>query len=173
VALAGAHVITGPLKWYTVAETLRAAVHAELTTTPARSSVVPGAIAWDECDCGLLAVSVAQVFLTETFPDQLSRRVGNACDAPWEVAEIVIQVVRCAPNPEDTVTPPTTGALDTSAQELLRDAYEMMRAVSVKLCEMNKAREISDFMMRPLTAQGPTGGCVGNELRAYVALPRN
>jgi hypothetical protein len=38
---------------------------------------------------------------------------------------------------------------------------------------MNQARDISDFMLRPLTAQGPTGGCVGNELRAVVSLPRN
>ena len=71
--------ISGPGKWYTVAETLRQAVHTELTTTPQRSGVVPGQIAWDECDCGLLAVSVAQIYLTETFPDPLSRRFGNAC----------------------------------------------------------------------------------------------
>jgi hypothetical protein len=166
-------VITGALKWHTVAESLRAAVHAELTTEPARSSVVPGAIAWDECDCGLLAVSVAQVFLTEQFPDQLARRIGNACDAPYEVGEFVIQVVRCAPNPDDAGTPPTTAELDTSAQEVLTDAYEMLKGASVKLCQMNAAREISDFMLRPLTAQGPAGGCVGNELRAYVALLRN
>ena len=165
--------ITGALKWYTVASTLEQAVYAELTTKPDRHSVVPGAIAWDECDCGLLAVSVARIFLTETFPDELSRRIGNACDAPWEVGEIVIQVVRCAPNPDDPLTAPTTTELDASAQEVLRDAYEMLYAVSVKLCEMNQAREISDFMLRPLTAQGPGGGCVGNELRAYVSLPRN
>lgn len=165
--------ITGALKWYTVASTLEQAVYAELTTKPTRHSVVPGAIAWDECDCGLLAVSVARVFLTETFPDELARRVGNACDAPWEVAEIVIQVVRCAPNPDDPLTAPTTTELDASAQEVLRDAYEILKGASVKLCEMNKARDISDFMLRPLTAQGPAGGCVGNELRAYVALPRN
>lgn len=165
--------ITGELKWYTVASTLEQAVYAELTTKPTRHSVVPGAIAWDECDCGLLAVSVAQVYLTETFPDQLARRVGNTCDAPWEVAELVIQVVRCAPNPDDPLTAPTTAELDTSAREVLTDAYEMLSAVSVKLCQMNAAREISDFMLRPLTAQGPSGGCVGNELRAYVSLPRN
>ncbi|MEU9670405.1 hypothetical protein AB0E25_33495 [Streptomyces bobili] len=165
--------ITGELKWYTVAETLRAAVHAELTTEPARSSVVPGVIAWDECDCGLLAVSVAQIYLTEQFPNPLAQRVGNGCDAPWEVAELVIQVVRCAPNPDDPMTAPTPAELAASAQEVLRDAYEMMRAASVKLCEMNAARDISDFMLRPLTAQGPAGGCVGNELRAYVSLPRN
>lgn len=165
--------ITGELKWYTVASTLEQAVYDELTTKPDRHSVVPGAIAWDECDCGLLAVSVARIFLTETFPDELSRRIGNACDAPYEVGEFVMQIVRCAPNPDDLGNAPTTAELDASAQEVLRDAYEMLHAVSVKLCQMNAAREISDFMVRPLTAQGPSGGCVGNELRAYVALPRN
>ncbi|MBE4788399.1 hypothetical protein [Streptomyces caniscabiei] len=165
--------ITGPLKWHTVASTIEQAVYAELTTKPDRHSVVPGAIAWDECDCGLLAVSVARIFLTETFPDELSRRIGNACDAPYEVGEVVIQVVRCAPNPDDPLTAPTTAELDASAREVLRDAYEMLKGTSVKLCEMNRDREIADFMLRPLTAQGPTGGCVGNELRAYVALGRN
>lgn len=165
--------ITGELKWHTVASTLEQAVYAELTTKPDRHSVVPGAIAWDECDCGLLAVSVARIFLTETFPDELSRRIGNACDAPYEVGEFVIQVVRCAPNPDDPLTAPTTAELDASAQEVLRDAYEMLKGASVKLCQMNDARDIADFMLRPLTAQGPSGGCVGNELRAYVALGRN
>lgn len=164
--------ITGPLKWYTVAERIRQAVHDELTTKPTRSGVVPGAIAWDECDCGLLAVSVAQVYLSETFPSPLAAKVG-ACDAPYEVGEFVIQVVRCAPNPDDPMTAPTVAELDASAQEVLRDAYEMLRGASVLLCEMNRDREISDFMLRPLTAQGPAGGCVGNELRAYVALFRN
>ena len=165
--------ITGELKWYTVASALEQAVYAELTTKPDRHSVVPGAIAWDACDCGLLAVSVGQNFLTETFPDQLARKVGSACDAPYEVAELVIQVVRCAPNPDDPLTAPTTAELDASAQEVLRDAYEMLRATSVRLCQMNDDRDIADFMLRPLTAQGPAGGCVGNELRAYVALGRN
>jgi hypothetical protein len=166
-------VITGPLKWYTVASAIEQAVYAELTTKPDRHSVVPGAIAWDECDCGLLAVSVARIFLTETFPDELSRRIGNACDAPYEVGEFVMQVVRCAPNADDPLAAPTTDELAASAQEVLRDAYEMLKGASVKLCEMNRARDISDFMLRPLTAQGPSGGCVGNELRAYVSLPRN
>ncbi|WP_327592445.1 hypothetical protein [Streptomyces chartreusis] len=165
--------ITGPLKWYTVAETLRQAVHAGLTAEPQRSGVVPGQIAWDECDCGLLAVSVSQIYLTEIFPEPAVRRVGNACDAPWEAAEIVVQVVRCAPNPDDPMAAPPPEELAASAQEVLRDAYEMMRALSTKLCEMNNERAIADFILRPLTAQGPLGGCVGNEVRAIVSLPRN
>lgn len=163
--------ISGPLKWYTVASRLEQAVYAELTVTPNRHGVVPGAIAWDECDCGLLAVSVGQIYPTEAFPNPVQARVGNGCDAPWEAAEIIIQVVRCVPTHDQK--PPTVAALDASAQEILRDAYEMMRAVSTTLCEMSNAREISDFVMRALTPQGPTGVCGGNELRAVVSLPRN
>lgn len=165
--------ITGPLKWYTVAETLRAEIDSELTVKPTRSGVVPGAIAWDECDCGLLAVSVARVYLSDTFPQPLNVKVG-ACDATLEVGEFVAQLIRCAPNPpglEDLS--PTVADLDLSAQEILRDAYELLKAVSVKLCEMNRDREIPDFFVNPLTAQGPSGGCVGNELRFLVALARN
>jgi hypothetical protein len=165
--------ISGELKWYTVASRLEQAIYEELTVSPARHSVVPGAIAWDACDCGLLAVSVGTVYPTEQFPNPALARVSNACDAPWEAAEIVMQIVRCAPNPDDNGEPPTTAELDASARQVLTDAYEMMRAVSTKLCEMNKAREISDFVVRALTPQGPAGGCVGNELRAVVSLPRN
>ena len=43
----------------------------------------------------------------------------------------------------------------------------------MKLCEMKRDRDISDFLLRPLTAQGPSGGCVGNELRFYASLFRN
>lgn len=164
--------IIGELKWYTVAERLRAAIHGALTVTPDRSGVVPGAIAWDACDCGMLAVSVAQVYPSETFPAQQAARVG-ACDAPWEVGEIVIQLIRCAPNPEGQSLYPTVAALDASAQEVRRDAYQVLLATSAELCTMNEARDISDFLIRPQTSQGPQGGCVGTELRALVSLPRN
>jgi hypothetical protein len=165
--------ISGPLKWYTVASRLEQAIYAELSVTPARHGVVPGVIAWDACDCGLLAVSVGQTYPTEQFPNPAQARVGNACDAPWEAAEIIIQVVRCTPCPDDNGNPPKVAALDTSAQEILRDAYEMMRAVSTTLCQMNEGREISDYLMRALVPQGPSGCCGGNELRAVVSLPRN
>lgn len=165
--------ITGPLKWYTVAETVRLAILADLTTLPDRSSVVPGAIAWDECDCGLLAVSVARVYLSDSFPTPLTSKAGTRCDAAWEVGEFVVQLIRCAPNPEGDALAPTTAALDASAQEVLADAYELLRAVSVQLCEMYGDRDIIDFFLSPLTAQGPSGGCVGSELRFLVALARN
>lgn len=164
--------ITGELKWYTVASTLEQAVYAALTDTPDRHGVVPGAIAWDACDCGMLAVSIAQVYPSENFPAPQAVKVGN-CDAPYEVGELVVQVIRCAPNAEGQNLFPSTAALDTSARQVARDAYETLRAVSVKLCEMNEARDISDFLVRPQVTQGPSGGCVGSELRALVSLLRN
>lgn len=164
--------ITGPLKWYTVASTLEQAVYAELAANPPdRHSVVPGAIAWDACDCGLLAVSVARVYLSDAFPQPLA--TATACKAAWDVAEVVAQLIRCAPNPDDQTLVPTVADLDASAQEILTDAYGLLKAVSVKLCEMKADRDIIDFFLNPLTAQGPSGGCVGNELRFLVGLPRN
>ena len=165
--------ITGPLKWYTVAETVRAAVDTALAANPpARSGTVPGAIAWDACDCGLLAFSLARVYLSNNFPNQLTS-ADSPCKAGWEVGEFVVQLIRCTPGADDQSLAPTVAALDASAQEILTDAYLLLRSVSVELCEMKADREIIDFFLNPLTAQGPTGQCGGNELRFLVALPRN
>lgn len=163
--------ISGPLKWYTVAETLRQAIDAELSAPVQRSGVVSGDIAWDECDCGLLAVTVFQIYPSETFPDLLTDISGN-CDASHEVAEIIIQVIRCAPQPEGQDFAPSVAALDASAQEVNRDAYEMITAARETLCAMQSDRDIYAFILRPLTSRGGSGACVGNELRVFVGLLR-
>lgn len=163
--------ITGELKWYEVASRLEQAAYAALTDTPDRHGVVPGAIAWDACDCGMLAVSIAQVYPSEEFPDPQGEPFG-ACQAPWEVAEVVVQIIRCAPNPDGQSLYPSTVALDSSARQVARDAYETLRAVSLELCDMNEQRDIADYLIRPQVAQGPQGGCVGTELRALVSLPK-
>jgi len=167
--------ISGDMKWYVLAETLRQALHADLTLKPDRSGVVPGAIAWDECDCGLLAVSYAQIYPSETFPDLILNPAGN-CDASVEVIELVIQLIRCAPNPGTDLSgndlAPSVAALDASAQEALRDAYELIQSVRETLCQMQENRDILEYLLRPLTPQGPSGGCVGNELRVFVGLLR-
>lgn len=160
---------SGPLKWYQLAETIRQAINSDLTVPVQRSGVVPGAIAWDECDCGLLAVSVAQIYPTEAFPD-LIQTVSGACDATREAAEIVIQVIRCAPQPEGQEMSPSVASLDASAQEILRDAWEIIEAARSVLCQMQADRDILEFLVRPLTSQGPNGACVGNELRVLVGL---
>lgn len=168
--------ITGPLRWYTVAEALRTAADAALAVTPAgppdRSCVVPGAIAWDECDCGLLAVSAARTYYSDAFPVEQTEKIGaGACRPAWDVAEVVIQIIRCAPSPQGQDLFVTCAALDTSAREVIEDAYTLKAAVSLKLCQMEEAGEIIDYLSQPQVFQGPQGGCVGSELRVLVALP--
>lgn len=162
--------ISGPLKWYTVAETLRQAINADLTNPVQRAGVVPGAIAWDECDCGLLAVSVAQIYPTATFPDLLTE-VSGGCDPSREAAEIIIQVIRCAPQGTEALSPGVT-ALDASAQEILLDAYELILSVRETLCQLESNGDILEFLVRPLISVGPSGACVGNEIRVLVGLLR-
>lgn len=165
--------ITGPLKWYTLAADLEAAAYAGFTEKPARHGVVPGAIAWDACDCGLLAVSLNQVYLSDVFPDPISSLSGIRCDAAYEVGEYVLQILRCAPQPQGENLAPTVAELDASAQETLRDLYELLRSISVELCQLEGAGSILSHVLRPATAQGPSGACTGWELRALVALGRN
>ena len=165
--------INGPLKWYDLADLINQSIYDELTIKPDRHGVVPGAIAWDECDCGLLAVSLSRVYLSDRSPDEINSPQGIRCDAAYEVGEYVIQIIRCAPQPEGQDTAPTVAALDASAQGTLRDLYEALRALSRLLCELQGSRDISASLLRPATAQGPSGACTGWELRTLVALPRN
>jgi len=168
--------ISGVLRWYTVAEELRAAAYAAMAGSsvgaPDRSCVVPGAIAWDECDCGLLAVSVARTYYSDDFPAEQTAKVGaGSCRPAWDVAEIRIQAIRCAPSPQGEDLSPTCAALNTSAQEVAIDASTVKSAVSLKLCQMEESNEVIDYLIQGQTVEGPQGGCVGSELRVLVALP--
>jgi hypothetical protein len=165
--------INGPLKWYTVAEALRAAVHLALSNKPSRSCVVPGLVAWDECCEGQLAVTVVRTYLSDTFPDPMLSEMSMDCGPAWEVAEISIQILRCAPQPQGSDTAPDCTALDASAQEVYRDMSEVMTATALKLCQME--RETFEIENQLITSQmmiGPEGGCVGSDLRALIGLPR-
>jgi hypothetical protein len=169
-------VILGPLKWYDVAEALRSAAHDAMAATPsgppARSCVVPGSIAWDDCTCGMLAVSVNRVYPSEPFPVQQTTVVSGQCTAAWQVAEIVIQAIRCAPQPEGQDLAPSCTALAASAVEINRDAHDVYSAVERALCQMRDT-DVVDYLISGQTFQGPAGGCVGSELRVLVGLPRD
>lgn len=162
--------ITGPYKYYTVAESIRVAVDAALSNQVQRSCVVPGAIAWDECSCGMLAVSVGRMFLSDNFPEEQSERVGG-CQSAWEVCDIVIQVIRCAPLPPDGEMAPTCEALDTAAQIMAVDLQETLAAVSLWICE-HRYTDINDGLVMPTEPQGPEGDCVGSEMHVLIGFAR-
>lgn len=167
--------LSGPTAFYTVAEALVTAVNTRLAATtagsPERACVVPGQIAWDGCDCGLLAATVERIYQSDAPPG--AAEIVPPCPPGMLGADILLQVVRCAPNPDDRGNPPSCAALDTAAQTVLTDAYELGRGVSCALADMADDDDIDSYLVRPATFLGPQGGCVGAEIRASVLIDRN
>lgn len=165
--------IVGILKWYVVAKACLGAAEANLSLAVDRATVVPGAIAWDACDCGALYVSVGLLYPSENFPEQQTvRDMAQPCMAPYETGEIVLQIMRCAPQPQGQNLYPDAADEDIAAQVVRRDAYEVMQAITQLLCDLKDQDQIEDFIIDTQTAQGPGGGCVGTELRFRVGLDR-
>jgi hypothetical protein len=164
-------VIIGPDKWYTIGRLIDDAVNIALPSKVDRHGMVPGAIAWDKCDCGMLAVSVGQSYLSDNFPDPAEGITGN-CDAAWEAAQFNIQVIRCAPQPPDGELYPSAKALDTAAHIMAQDQTSVMKAVTAMLCGLRDDQQIIEYIAGTVDPQGPEGGCVGVQLQVIVCLPR-
>jgi hypothetical protein len=159
---------TGPLKWFSLAKDILTYVNANTTAKYGRAAVVPGLIAWDGCDCGALYLMVNQTYASETFPMQKTEAdLSEGCSALYEGAELVLQVMQCAPS---DLPAPTVAAQENAAMLVRRDAYETYRAVNSFLCTARADRDVEDFIMDAQMVQGPSGGCVGTELRFRVAL---
>lgn len=169
---------TGPLAFYTVANGLATAIDDALASSlggkPQRVSVVPGAIAHDDCSCGALYVSPSDYFFSDSFPNGgLSADTRETpCDLAWAVSRITIELMRCAPSAKGTALAPTVQALSAAAQIYVSDAYVVRNTVASYLCGLKNADDIIDFTLGDQAQNGPGGGCVGTSLTAYVALPR-
>lgn len=162
---------TGDTKFYDAAKSIQVAVDSALSVEVERSGVVPGAIPWDDCSCGMLAVSIGRVYLSDEFPFERDVVVGN-CDSAWEVSEIIVQVIRCAPQPGDTQIAPSQEAQDTAARLTAIDAAQTLNALAVWICA-HKDVDVIDALILSVEPQGPEGGCVGSEFRVRVAYPRS
>lgn len=167
--------VSGPSGFHVVAVAIKDAVAARLATVspgvPGRACVVPGAIAWDDCECdgGQLAVALDRTFFSESFPVEQTTVIGSACQAPYLVAELTVQVIRCAPQPGEGELAPSCAALEASAQVVTSDAYLTRCGVLDALGELMGDNEIADYMLRPQLVVGPEGACVGSELHVFVS----
>lgn len=173
-----------PLAVYTIAEEMRDCAMDRLSSSlggePERSCTVTGAIAWDHCECGQLAVSMIQTFLSNDFPVETAgageNQRGHAkCGPALVVAEYLVSIIRCAPTGMRG-SPPTCAQLDESARVVSSDAQAVRLGVQCCLSELtrklssNGAPEINNFVLRDQAFVGPQGSCVGSELRVLVAF---
>jgi hypothetical protein len=162
---------SGSLRWYTLASDLLTYVNAHMTTRFERVSIVPGLIAWDGCDCGAIYLMVNQTFDCEDFPMQkVVNDLSMGCGAPYEASELVLQVMECAPTPQGNSNSTSVEAEDAAARLVRMDAYEARKYVREFLCTQRNNEEITDFIIDGQIVQGPSGGCVGTELRFRVGL---
>jgi hypothetical protein len=138
---------------------------------PARAAVVPGAIAWDDCDqCGLLALSSLRNFLSDQFPLEVT--VTTADQGAVLCSDMALQVIRCAPQPQNNDTAPSVAALEASSRAVNEDAVAVMCATVDELNKLAASGDIYDFMIRQQPYVGPAGACVGSELSFVVGVTR-
>lgn len=169
--------LRGPDAFYQIGSAILEGVEAALEDSTGgpvnRSGMVPGEVAWDECDCGLLTGTLARTYRSDTFPQVTQAGVTSdlsACDPPWRVGELVLLVVRCAPVPAEGQLAPSAEALDAAAAVLVSDEYVLDTAARSRLCELRRDDQIIDFVMLGVSSVGPGGGCVGVQLRVHVAV---
>jgi hypothetical protein len=174
--------VIDPLAFYNVAVLMRDAASAALRTSiggsPSVVGIVPGAISWDNCDCdgGQLSITMTRIFLSDRFPTDASPSEtlhhGTVCGPTLIVAEYLVQVVRCAPQPQGSALSPSATALDQAAQVNISDSTVLANSVSCALGEAQGADQIDAFSLRYVTPQGPQGTCVGTEMLIFVSLRR-
>jgi hypothetical protein len=171
----------GPLGFYDVGNVLLANLETALAGSIGgaveRACLVPGEIAWDGCNCGLLAISVRGWSLTDDFPESSAAFGANSirttpCDLPWLVGQLNIQVIRCAPMPNGNALSVPCPQLDEAARILASDAYVVLTETVSTLCELRESDQIIDYVLGAQETIGPAGDCVGSELVAQVGLVR-
>lgn len=165
------------LIFFDIASILVSGIAAALAGTvggsPNRACVVPGAIAWDQCDCGQLAVSTSRWFYSENFPiDTGPGTQSTPCMMPYLVGEFIIQLVRCIPSPEGRDLFVTCSKLSAAVRILIEDAYVVLESTKNILCELRSDDIIIDFTFSEQISIGPEGGCGGTELRILVGIER-
>lgn len=163
------------MNWYEILHDLRHAVadrlEREETGLPNRVCIVPGGgAAWDECDCGQLALFITRNYASNSFPNQAGFTLEPACTT-YDVAEVTVQVVRCVPSQTDD-GPPTCDALDEATRLQEVDAYAVRDAARCHLDAVVRTQTtpLTDWFIRDQTRIGPEGGCAGSELHLVIGV---
>lgn len=165
-----------PLHTYRLAELVRDCVAGRLAATtagaPARTVIVTGEVAHDDCECGLLTIAVQEEFLTDAFPEpregaQLSD--ASPCGGGRAVISLQVSMQRCSPDDSATDEPPPVEELQTAARESIIDAWEIRTGLRCCLGELattndpdTNGRWLTDYLIGTTTYTGAEGYCQGS-----------
>lgn len=167
--------IQGDDKWYQVCQAILTAASNGLTKPVNRYLITTGQIAWDDCCAGQLAVSYTRTSPTESFPTEQvtlgSYSEAGECTPNYEIGEITVQIVRCAPQALNGQNAPSVDALSDHAKQNLIDANQIRRSVAAALCALHTDYSTQlDYFIRSQLMIGAEGACDGSELYLYAGL---
>lgn len=171
----GCGVITGDDPAFGIAVALLDCVYNAVDHTGAleikRRCIVPGEIAWDECECGQLAIAEDRRFGSRIFP--LEEQDRNAeCGEPFLVVSLKVSLTRCVPGMDANAKSPSCAALQTAAQQLMRDKRNIRSAVMCCLSDIYDASGsvLMGFELGAQETVGPAGRCAGSELTVLLGF---
>jgi len=155
-------------------QALLVSVRGQLSVTPsgwpvnAREYVVPGTLAWDECQCGLLAIEWLSAPFSTAFPNP-SPPTSDGCK-PYLALQVQVTILRCAPNPGPHGEAPSVSDLSAAAVTNLDDLEAMLLGTgsAVRVLEENNA--ILNYSLGAPTPTGPQGGCVGVTQQVWLGF---
>jgi len=160
--------------FYPALQVLLAGVRMSLAVTPAgwpttaREYVVPGQLAWDECECGLLGIEWLSAPFSQAFPNP-SPATDDGCK-PYLALQVQVTALRCAPSPGAHGEAPEPTALSDAAQVNLDDLEAMLSGVASSVKFMIDNNMILNYQLLAPTPTGPEGGCVGVTQQLYLGF---
>lgn len=146
-------------------QVLLTSVRGQLLATPtgwptdAREYVVPGQLAWDECQCGLLAIEWLSAPYSSAFPNP-SPPTSSGCK-PLLALQVRVTVLRCASSPGTHGEAPSPSALSSAAIVNLDDLEAMLRGTADAVRFLEDQNDILNYSLSAPVPAGPQGGCVG------------
>lgn len=142
-----------------------------------RTCVVWGSIAWDDCECGQLVVSIADQWPSDNFPNRPGPQSQQTrCGASIWVVQYLVNILRCSPVQDDQGGPPACEDLSAAARIMAVDSWAVRTGVACCLVSLSKdlneqgATEITDYQIVGQPSQGPDGQCGGSELTVNIGM---
>jgi hypothetical protein len=170
-----------PLAFYSVVTGVAECVRTELVEVYGGSlpegfrfcAVVPGEMAWDNCECGSFTQSGGNWLWSDNAETPLSQLADNQnnCGPYYLGLEVNALVLRCAPTAPEGQLAPDCDTLQAAAVDWNQDAVALRRAILCCLRDMLAANTIEGFQITGHTSQGPAGACVGSQLTYRFWLP--
>lgn len=164
------YLASDPASWFEIADQMRLCAETFIEVPVLRSCTITGEIAWDDCECGQLVVSLGTTFPYTTFPNPgVSDGSMTPCGAPTWATEYTVSILRCSPETE-TDAPPSCEALGAAARLSAADAAEVNNALRCCLRDLKRSRDINDFQIGITTFVGGEGMCQGSNTLVTVGL---